>query len=250
VHESDHGDERIDKHLKVYQFKPVLRKLFGDIHRLLMSKDKKWFVDTPGCRIELGAGVAPMRDSFPDVEATDVVPAAHLDRVIDAQNIRVAPGSVRSLFLQNAFHHLPDPESFFRSAQIALAPGGGIIMVEPYWGLLASVVYPRLFKEEGFDKRQKSWNTLMRGPINGANQALSFIIFERDKKIFESKFPDLKIIDTGIFPNYPRYLASGGLNFPQLLPDRAFEFLERIEGVSSLAARVLGLHHWIVIRKS
>lgn len=248
----DHDVEqeaRISRHAAAFAKKPALRQLFKDIHTILRTQDDRWFGKTPGARIELGAGVAPMRDSFPDVQATDIVPAAHLDGVADAQNLDIPAGSVRSLYLQNCFHHLPDPEAFFRSSQRALAPGGGIVMLEPHWGPVASIIYPRLFKEEGFDKRQESWRTPMDGPMLGANQALSYIVLKRDRKRYETLFPDLKLVASGVMPNYMRYVLTGGLNFPQLLPTFIFPVLKGVETVASPASRMIGLHQWFVIRK-
>jgi hypothetical protein len=54
--------------------------------------------------------------------------------------------------------------------------------------------------------------------MEGANQALSYIVFERDRERFERLFPDLEIVEQSWIANYPRYLLSGGLNFRQLLP--------------------------------
>ncbi|HEX7895937.1 MAG TPA: hypothetical protein VF447_17185, partial [Terriglobales bacterium] len=105
-------DERISRHQAVYLSKKPLRKLFGDIHRDMRRLDDRWFGNTLGKRIELGSGVAPIRDSYPDTLATDVVPSERIDMVMDAQALDVPAGSVRCLYLQNCFHHLPDPEAF------------------------------------------------------------------------------------------------------------------------------------------
>lgn len=241
-------EARINRHADAFAKKPALRNLFKDIHTILRTQDDRWFSGS-GSRIELGAGVAPVRDTFPDVKATDIVPAPHLDGMADAQNLDVPPGSVRALYLQNCFHHLPDPEAFFRSSQRALAPGGGIVMLEPHWGPIASIVYPRLFTEEGFDKKQAGWITPMDGPIRGANQALSYIVLKRDRARYEKLFPDLKVVASGVMPNYMRYVLTGGLNFPQLLPTMMFPVVRGVEALISPASRLIGLHQWFVIRK-
>lgn len=243
-------DERISRHEATYLAKKPLRKLFGDIHKELRTLDERWFGSTPGSRIELGSGVAPMRDSYPDTLATDVVASRNIDAVMDAQNLDVPPGSVRALYLQNCFHHLPDPEAFFRSSERALAPGGGIVMLEPHWGPVASIVYPRLFKEEGFDKSQLDWRTPMDGPMNGANQALSYVVLKRDRQKFEAAFPNLELVAQGTSAHYMRYVLTGGLNFPQLLPTFMFPIVEGVEALAKPVAPVLGLHRWFVIRKN
>ena len=111
-------------------------------------------------------------------------------------------GSVRVVFGQNCFHHFPRPERFFLELERVLPLGGGVILLEPYYGPFASFLFKRLFKTEGYDKNFPSWETPAAGPMNGANQALSYIIFVRDKHAFQQKFPTLKIVHTEPCTNY------------------------------------------------
>lgn len=242
-------DERFASHQAVYLRKPRLRELFQDIHRTLRRLDDQWFQLTPGTRIELGSGVAPMRETFPDTLATDIVPDARLDAVLDAQELDLPKGSVRTLYLQNCFHHIPDPLAFFVSAREVLAPGGGIVMLEPHWGPLASAVYPRLFAQEGFDKNQVEWRTPMDGPMAGANQALSYVVLERDRREFERRFPELEVVDRGVLPSYMRYVLTGGLNFTQLAPNFLFPAIKQLERALAPLSPIIGLHQWHVIRR-
>jgi hypothetical protein len=106
-----------------------------------------------------------------------------------------------------------------------------------------------LFDSETFDKTQKDWNNQNLGIMNGANQALSYIVFSRDKKIFEEKYPNLEIVLQKPLNNYVRYIFSGGLNFKQLLPNICTPILKFIEFIFQPLAPVLALHHVIVIRK-
>ena len=242
------NDLRIERHSRVLAEKPALSDLFADIHRYLQRLDDTW-ITANGSRIELGAGVAPIRDTFSDTLASDIVPAANLDAVFDAQNLAVEPASVRTLYLQNSFHHLPDPEAFFRSSERALSPGGGIVMLEPNWGPVASLIFPRLFSSEGFDKRQKSWKTPISGPMDGANQALSYIVLKRDYSRFKELFPCFDLVASGVLPSYLRYVLSGGLNFPQLVPTSMFPVIKKVESLISPVAEVVGLHRWFVLIK-
>lgn len=242
-------DERMAAHSKALARKPALRNVFIDIHRRLRALDDKWFGDVKGLRVEIGSGVCPMREVYSDTLASDVVPGAHLDRVIDAQDMDFDAGSVRCIYLQNVFHHIPDPEKFFESAMKVLAPGGGIIILDPHSGALASLVYPRLFNTEGYDKTQETWQTPMGDAMVGANQALSYVVLERDRKLFNEKFPELIIEAHGVDPSYIRYIATGGLNFHQLLPNFVFPALKIFETALSPASGILGLHQWFVVRK-
>ncbi len=242
------GAGRIENHRAILARKKMLRDVFIDFHLLFDELDRN-FLSGNGLRLELGAGVAPMRDTYPDVLATDVVPSEHLDRIINAEAMDVDDGSVRTVIGQNCFHHFPHPDKFFQELLRVLVPGGGAILLEPYYGPVASLLYTRLFHTEGFDKRYPSWETPVAGPMNGANQALSYIVFKRDRAIFESKYPGLEIVLEKPVDNYLRYLLSGGLNFRQLCPDSAAAAVRLMEKALTPAHRWLALHHVIVLRK-
>ena len=67
-----------------------------------------------------------------------------------------------------------------------------MILLDPYYGPFKSFLLKRLSPTEGFDKNFSSWETAVIGPMNGANQVLSYIIFVRDRNKFEKKYPRLK----------------------------------------------------------
>jgi SAM-dependent methyltransferase len=149
----------------------------------------------------------------------------------------------------NCFHHFPVPETFFQELLRVVKPGGGTILIEPYYGPLASLLYKKLFASESFDKQDPHWGSTGRGIMRGANQALSYIVFRRDRAVFERQFPDLEIVHTAPLHNYLRYFLSGGLNFRQLLPDFAIPLLKLTEMVMIPVERLTALHHILVLRK-
>jgi hypothetical protein len=130
-----------------------------------------------------------------------------------------------------------------------LAPGGGVVLIEPYYGPLASVVFRRLFTSEGFDKQMRGWQSAAAGPMVGANQALSYVVFKRDREQFDRELPGLEIVASFPLGNYVRYLLSGGLNFRQLAPTLSVPVLQAVEAVLRPLRNVLALHHVIVLRR-
>lgn len=242
------GVDRLKVHSKILARKPMLREVFTEFH-FIMNRLDKIYLNGNGLRIELGAGIAPIRESFPDVLATDVVHDSNLDNVLNAERMDLEGNSVRVFFAQNSFHHLPHPDKFFEELDRVLTDGGGVVLIEPYFGPFASLLYKHLFKTEGFDKTYPSWNTPISGPMNGANQALSYIVFNRDRIQFEKKHPSLKIVHQDRANNYLKYLLSGGLNFKQLCPNFLSPFIDLIQCCLTPFANFLSLHHIIVIRK-
>jgi SAM-dependent methyltransferase len=242
------GEKRLELHRKMLEKKRMLREAFTEFHHLFRKLEQR-FLAGKGIEVELGAGVSPMRDSYPEVLATDIVYTPHLDRVINAEAMDLADNSVKAIYGQNCFHHFPHPDQFFKELDRVLVPGGGAILLEPYYGPFASFMFKRLFRTEGFDKIYPSWETPAAGPMNGANQALSYIVFVRDRAQFELKHPSLKIVQQQPAGNYLKYLLSGGLNFRQLLPDSFTGSIGLLEKLISPLNRWIALHHVIVIRK-
>jgi SAM-dependent methyltransferase len=242
------GQERFTAHSWTFSHKAMLRDVFSEFHDLFHKLENQ-FITAKGIKVEIGAGVAPMRDSYSDVLATDVVSAAHLDHVLNAEDMALENESVRGLFGQNCFHHFLHPDHFFNEVERVLAPGGGVILLDPYYGPFASFLYKRLFKNEGFDKDFPSWETPTSGPMYGANQALSYIVFVRDRTEFEKKHPTLKIVYQKPVGNYLKYLFSGGLNFRQLLPDSMSPLINFAQWCLTPFNHWFSLHHTIVIRK-
>jgi SAM-dependent methyltransferase len=242
------GSDRLVVHSRMLQRKAMLRQVFTGIHHRFHRLDQA-HLRGEGLRIELGSGISPMRDTYPDVLATDLIPGPHLDRVLDAEAMDLENETVRTFFGQNCFHHFARPNRFFEELERTLVPGGGVILLEPYYGPLASFIFKRLFQTEGFDMTYPSWEAQVTGPMQGANQALSYIIFIRDRAEFERRYPSLKIERQVLLGNYLRYLASGGLNFRQLCPDALGSVLGMIEQLLSPVNRWLALHHILVLRK-
>lgn len=243
------GGDRLLVHGRMLAQKPMLKEVFTGFHHMFERLDKQ-FLSGTGERVELGAGVSPIRNSYPDVLATDIVPGPGLDRVLDAEQMDLPDSSVRVIFGQNCFHHFPHPNRFFEELERVLVPGGGVILLEPYHGPLAAFLFRRMFHTEGYDKDFPSWETPISGPMNGANQALSYIVFERDRAEFEQRFPQLNIVHQEVCDNYLAYLLSGGLNFRQLWPNWARPLLSLIQRLLKPLNRWLGLHHVVVIRRA
>jgi Methylase involved in ubiquinone/menaquinone biosynthesis len=242
------GSERLELHGKVLERKRMLREVFVEFHHAFHRLADRYF-KVEGLEVELGAGIAPMRNSYPEVLATDIVATEQLDMALNAEAMSLDDHSARVFYGQNCFHHFPHPDRFFTELERTLKVGGGAILIEPFHGPFAAFLYKRLFKSEGFDMHFPSWETPSTGPMNGANQALSYIVFVRDRQAFERKHPGLEIVHQEICGNYLRYLISGGLNFRQLLPDALIPVLKVVEKLLYPLRRVLALHHIVVIRR-
>ena len=244
------GGERIVIHRDILFRKKMMQSVFVDFYNLCLQINREKF-SGKGKLVEIGAGISFFKKVCPELVVTDIVPGPGIDMTLDAQDMKpFEANSVRAMFGFNCFHHLPEPEKFFKELIRVLEPGGGCAPIEPYYGPIARPFYRNLHREEHFDMSQPTWNTASHsGVMTDANQALSYIVFVRDRKRFEKEFPELEIVVEKRLSNYLRYLFSGGLNFKQLLPDWSIGIVRALEWLLTPIQPITALHYVIAIRK-
>lgn len=241
------SDKLLKVHRQIMLEKPMMNQVFKGFYKSCIKLDNKYFT-SKGSRIEIGAGVSFFKDVYPEIISTDIKKADNLDRVLNALDMDLPDNSVRAFYGLNCFHHFPEPRKFFNELERTLKNGGGCILIEPYYGPVASKIYKNLFDTETFDPNQEQWESESSYML-GANQALSYIVFIRDKAKFESEFRNLEIVTNKVMNNYLRYLISGGLNFRSLLPSFMSPVIKFIEFILQPINEKLALHYAIIIRK-
>ena len=239
----------VDVHRRILATKPLTRAVFSELYRECRAADERCLTGD-GLRVEIGAGSSFLKELYPDVLTTDIKDAPGIERIVDAMAMPFGDGSVRAVYAIHAFHHLSDPAAFLKELERVLQPGGGCILVEPYYGPLASFMFRRIFTTEGFDPHQRSWQTPTSGPMAGANQALSYVVLVRDAREVARRFTDLEIVERRPLRNWLRYTLSGGVNFRTLAPGWADPVLGAVEWVLSPLARWLAIHQLIVLRRA
>ena len=126
-------------------------------------------------------------------------------------------------------HHLPEVRKFLREACRCLRHDGKIVMIEPWVTSWSRFIY-RHFHHEPFNPDAETWGFAPMGPLSGANMAIPWIVFERDRGRFAAEFPDLQVKQ--IRPLMPfRYLVSGGVTMRSLMPgftEKAWRSLEQL----------------------
>jgi SAM-dependent methyltransferase len=212
-------------------------------------KLEKQFLSSGGIRLELGSGPGFVKELDPTIVTTDLKPGPKIDRLLDAQEMDISDTSVSSVFAFNVFHHLDDPAQFFRELERVLLPGGGAIMLDPYHGPVARIVFKHLFRTETFNMRQKDWKRPRTGAMSGANQALGYVVFKRDLEKFHREHPGLELAHKEVLNNFFSYLLCGGINFRQIIPTWAFPAVRLIENLVSPLKGFFGIHQVIVLRK-
>jgi len=178
--------------------------------------------------LELGSGAGFLNDFVPDLITSDVFRCPGIDVVLDgSQRLPFAEGCLRGIVMTNVLHHLPHPRRFFKEATRCVRLGGVIVMIEPWVTPWSRLVYGRLH-HESFRPEASEWEFPSSGPLSGANVALPWIVFERDRAQFRLEFPEWQIQTTE--PIMPfRYLVSGDVSLRSLTPHRTFELWRLME---------------------
>ncbi|NDJ51650.1 MAG: class I SAM-dependent methyltransferase [Chloroflexi bacterium] len=200
-----------------------------------------------GSVVELGSGAGFLDDYLPACISTDIFPVANLGLVCDGQAMPFASGSLRALLMVDVFHHVPDSRALLQEAARCLRPGGVMVMNEPWVTPWSRLIYQNLHHEPFIDDATR-WGFDTTGPLSGANIALPWIVFERDRDQFEAEYPQWRV--RRIQPHTPfRYLVSGGVSMRQLMPGWTFPLWTGLEHLLSPARHWLGMFALIELER-
>jgi SAM-dependent methyltransferase len=226
--------------------KKCLNDIYREIYSMIMSAREKYLA-TGGEVLEIGSGGDFVKTLFPQVTTSDIKQLANVDLIFSAENLPFKDNSLDAIISVFVLHHIPNVIKFFEEAYRCLKPGGGIICVETYYGPLARFVYKNMHPEP-FDENASDW--LVRGdnPMTSSNQALSYLILQRDKERFKKRFPGFHLVYQKPF-GFLRYMLTGGMWLKQKAPDWMFPFLKAVEALLTPLMPYIGLHHIFVIKK-
>ena len=231
---------------RIIKEKKFLRKIYEEWYRELIAS-----IPEPGvCAgqvLELGSGGGFLKELLPECATSEVFTCDGVDMALDARALPFSDHSLRAIFMIDVFHHIPDVMKFLREAERALAPGGVIAMWEPWNTPWSQLIYKKLHCEP-FKPDAATWSFPSAGPLSGANGALPWIVFERDKDRFTNEFPHLELVRLEL--DYPfSYLLSGGVSMRGLLPGISFQPLRWGEQALKPLASKLAMFSFIVLKK-
>jgi SAM-dependent methyltransferase len=230
-------------HAEILQSKGFLKRLYTDFYHILQeavgpTEDK--------AIVELGSGGGFIKDLLPNAITSDILPLPSVDKVFSACQIPFEAQTLDAIVMIDVLHHIPDVRAFFRECVRCLKPGGRVAMIEPANTCWSRFVYAR-FHHEGFDPKA-AWEFASEGPLSSANGALPWIIFHRDRTIFEKEFPRLSILYANAHTPL-RYLLSGGFTLRQLVPSWSYPVIKGLEFLLSPLNSQIGLFQTIILSK-
>ncbi|MBI5527227.1 MAG: class I SAM-dependent methyltransferase [Deltaproteobacteria bacterium] len=216
-----------DLRRRIIREKGFLRRIYIEWYSLLGAA----LPSGEGDILELGSGGGFLSEVIPGVITSECFPCRGVQLVVDARALPFADAALRGIVMTDVFHHVPDPGRFLREAVRCLRPGGVVAMIEPWVTPWSSFVYANLHHEP-FDPGVPDWTFPSSGPLSGANGAMPWVVFQRDRGRLAADFPALAL--RPIRPLMPlSYVMSGGVSLRSLAPGwsyRAFRFLEESLG--------------------
>ena len=225
--------------------KGFLRKFYQDCYRSIVRALPG---TTEGPVLELGSGSGFIKAYIPDCITSEVFQLPDIDIVLDGQRLPFVDESLRAIVMLDVFHHLPRAKSFFKEAGRCIKDGGCIAMIEPWKTTWSHLIYTYLHHEP-FDSEALEWEFPLGGPLSSANSALPWIVFERDRRIFEREFPEWNI--TSIQRHSPFcYLLSGGVSLRSFAPGWLYPCCRAMECITQPWMKYLAMFAIVVLVKT
>ena len=204
--------------LETLRRKPALRAWYGEMYDRYAEVMAR--CPAQGLTLEIGSGAGFARERLSDLITSDLIAYPGVDRVVDARALPFSDGELRFVGLLNVFHHIADAERFLSEVERCLRPGGRLLVIDQHPGLFAKPILRRLHHEH-FDAEAAEWRFDSSGPLSGANGALAWIVFCRDRARFETRCAGLELVRYETHSPL-RYWLAGGLKSWSLLPGWAF----------------------------
>lgn len=214
---------------KIIQEKAFLRALYSDWYEQIVGA-------LSGRRnvLELGSGAGFFRELFPDAITSELFHMPGVRLVADACALPFSNNSLDAIVMTDVFHHIPDVNRFLLEATRCVSSGGKIIMIEPWRTPWSEWIYTH-FHSEPFIPNS-GWEIPSSGPLSGANGALPWIVFHRDRELFEALHPQWHIQKIELIMPFT-YLLSGGVSMRNLMPGWMYHPTRALE-------RILCQKHW------
>ena len=226
----------------ILENKKFLKNIYIDWYEMVRSE----LDTTNGIILEIGSGAGFLQDVVPNVVTSEIMKVPQIAIILDALHLPF-DNSLGGVVMVDVFHHLCDASVFLQEASKALRKDGLLIMIEPWVTPLSRLIYSHLHHEP-FEPETVEWSFHSSGPLSGANGALPWIVFERDRHIFEVDFPSLII--KKIQPFMPiRYLMSGGFTTLFGAPSFLYKPVKRFESLFKPVMNRLGMFALIVVQK-
>ncbi len=240
-------DREMHENIAALGRKPLLRRIYRDFH---LSIARHLTNRVAGETVELGSGLGSITEIIPNCIRTDLVLNPWIDRVESAYNMSSADGTSANLILFDVFHHLRHPGTALEEMRRVLAPGGRLILFEPYMSLTGLSVYGLFHHEPVALFSPIEWNaprgwrpendTYYAAQGNATRTFFTHSGWDRShhwKTVHSERLPALT------------YVASGGFSGRALYPCSFYPLLHSLEKCLALLPWLFATRCLVVLEK-
>jgi SAM-dependent methyltransferase len=236
----------IERNRQAWQRKPVLQLAYRDFHRRIAEHLDP---SIAGQIVELGSGIGNIRDVIPNCVRTDLFANPWIDQVENAYDLTFGNGAVSHLILFDVFHHLEHPRTALGECRRVLAPGGRVIIFDPYVSLIGRVVYGPLHHEPIGDDRP----IVADAPPSFDRHRHSYYAAQGNATRVFWKGESQAILDGWDVVARERvgawaYALTGGYSKPQMYPTALYPLISRFDRLAELVPQLLALRALVVLR--
>lgn len=225
--------------------RPALRHCYDVWYRTLLDDPVVKNAPRDARFLELGSGGSRLKEHDTRIITSDVSPGI-AEMVVDARKLPFPDDSLHAIFLTHVFHHIPDVSRFLHEAERVLVPGGIVGMIDvaatPFARFFFSNFHPEPFAP------QSDWKFEQSDSMMDSNQALTWIVFERDLARYQREHPGLQLEEKRWLPWLP-YLLSGGVTRRDVLPSVIVPAIIRTDRALRGLYPLFALHWFIRLRK-
>lgn len=210
---------------EVFKKKKILGILYREYSRPFLESAHR--APEKAKMVEIGSGVSPLKEAIPNLVNTDLFVSPWLNLSSSAYSLPFKNDSLDRLFLMFTCHHLGRIKEFLNEAYRCLKAGGEMVIIDPAVTSFSKFYY-KYFHVDRIDLESKDWGFGGNGRLSNSNIALPWIVFVRDKELFNKMYPDF-VIEKTEYNTCLAFLLSGGLRIRQLLPTGILKALFKIE---------------------
>jgi SAM-dependent methyltransferase len=237
----------IKKNIQLWGKKPLLRKLYFDFYRTIarhLPQDKN------GLIVEIGSGIGNIREVIPACLRTDLFPNPWVDKVENAYKLSFADSSVAVIILFDVFHHLRYPGTALQEFHRVLAPGGRVIVFDPFISFTGRLIYGFFHHEPiAYSGKIEWFAPELWQPENdnyyAAQGNVTRIFFRREFAMFLHQW---RIINRQLFAAFS-YVASGGYSGPQLYPECLYPVVKTADKILGALPGLFATRALVVLEK-